>query len=192
MNKNMPAPWKQIRSEPGPDLRIFRVRYDWMENPRNAHPLKAVILEIADWVNVVAITPAQKIVVVHQYRFGVGTMTVEIPAGVIEPGEPPEHAARRELQEETGYTTADWQALGWVEPNPAIQNNRCHFWLATDVRKTHAPHLDEGEDIAVQELTLAELREEIRTENFRNALGLLALSRVCNVWDGFQPAMGRL
>jgi ADP-ribose pyrophosphatase len=104
--------WELVRSEAGPDLVLFRARYDWMRNPRTSVTMKAVVLEATDWVNVVALTPEKKLLTVCQYRFGVGRITVEIPAGLLEPGETPEQAARRELEEETGYTTSQWKYLG--------------------------------------------------------------------------------
>ena len=144
--------------------------------------MKAVVLEVPDWINVAAFTPEGKIVVVHQYRFGMRKTTTEIPAGIIENGESPEHAAQRELLEETGYTTEMWTYLGWVEPNPAFQNNRCHQWFAKDVKKTEPQSLDDGEDIAVQELSVEEIRAEIQAGTMRNSLALLTLSRVIDVW----------
>lgn len=179
--------WKHLRSERGPDFPIFRVRFDWMENSRNAHQMKAVILEAHDWVNVVAITPEQKIVMVEQYRFGVGHTTIEVPAGVMEPGETPQHAAMRELQEETGYTSDQWTYLGWVEPNPAFMNNKCHHWVARDVRQTHTPTLDAGEAIVVRELSFDAVRHEVRAGNMRSSLGLIALSQVFDLWGISTP-----
>src|SRR5512134_3594489 len=147
MDTNPKKPWEVLRSEPGPDLVLFQARYDWVRNPRNAKSMKAVILEAADWVNIVALTPEKKIVVVKQYRFGIKRTTTELPAGIMEKDETPEQAAVRELKEETGYTAAAWKYLGWVEANPAFMNNLCHQWLALDVIKTCPPELDEGEEI---------------------------------------------
>ncbi len=78
-----------------------------MENPRNSIKLKATILETPDWINILAITPEKKIVVVKQYRFGNGQITTEIPAGIIDNEETPAQAAVRELGEETGYTNVE-------------------------------------------------------------------------------------
>ncbi len=174
--------WKHLRSEPGPDFGIFQSRFDWLENPRNSHSLKAVVLEVPDWINVAAFTPEGKVVVVHQYRFGMRKTTTEIPAGIIEDGESHENAAKRELLEETGYSTDRWEYLGWVEPNPAFQNNRCHQWVARDVRRTNRQNLDDGEAIAVQELSVEEVRDKIHKGDMRNSLALLTLSRVLDVW----------
>jgi ADP-ribose pyrophosphatase len=90
--------WEVIRSEQGPNLVLFQARYDWVKNPRNAKSMKAVILESADWVNIVAVTSDKKVVVVKQFRFGVAKTTIEIPAGIIDEGETPEQAAVRQLE----------------------------------------------------------------------------------------------
>ena len=174
----MERPWEVLGSEPGPNLILFQTRYDLVRNPRNAKSMKAVILEAADWVNIVAVTPEKKLVVVRQYRFGVGKTTVEIPAGIMNPGETPQQAAIRELKEETGYTAANWKYLGWVETNPAFLNNLCHQWLALDAVKTSPVELDDGEEISVTELTIEEVRHEIEQGRMRNALTLLSLARV--------------
>ncbi len=185
-------PWKLLRSEEGDELPIFKVRYDWVENPRNGAALKAVVLDVPDWVTIAAVTPDQRIVVVRQYRFGVAEFTTELPAGLVNAGEPHRDAAMRELREETGYTGSDWVYLGWVQPNPAYQNNRLHQWLARDVRLTEPRQLDEGEDIAVSVLTAAEVRREVAEGRFRNSLALLSLSRIMNLWDAAEGQSGLL
>lgn len=174
--------WKRSRSETGLDLKIFNVRYDVVENPRNGRQSQATILETPDWVDMVPVTPEGKIVMVDQFRFGVAAVTTEIPAGIIEVGETPLDAAKRELLEETGYTSTDWVDLGWVEPNSAFQDNHCHQWLAREARLTDTPDLDEGEMIAVRLLSLDEIRQEIAAGRIRNSLALLALSKVFDLW----------
>lgn len=176
MNPSDPIPWKYIRSASGPDLKLFRVRFDWLENPRNAHTVKATVLEARDWVNVVALTPENKLVVVRQHRFGTGRTTTEIPAGIVEPDETSGEAAIRELREETGYTTEDWEYLGYVEPNPAFLDNRCHHWVARNVVKTSPPAYDDGENLSARELRFSELRQEIASGRFRHSLAFTALA----------------
>jgi ADP-ribose pyrophosphatase len=142
--------WQRSAMESGPDLMIFHVRYDWYRSPRTGRTMKRVVLEAPDWVNILALTPTNEILLVRQFRFGSGHITTEIPAGLVDPGETPLQAAKRELKEETGYTSSKWSDLGSVDPNPAFLNNRCHHFLAEDIIKTGEPDLDEGEDIEVE------------------------------------------
>jgi 8-oxo-dGTP pyrophosphatase MutT (NUDIX family) len=179
MNPTSPQlPWQCTHSEPGPEILLFRTRYNWMSNPRNGATLKTLVLEGNDWVNVAAVTPAGKILIVRQFRFGTGRTTSELPAGLIEPGEEPLAAAQRELREETGYTTENWISLGSVDANAAFLNNQCHLWLARDVVKTAETALDASEDILVEELSLDEFKAEIDTGRFSNAFSLLTAYKV--------------
>lgn len=171
-------PWECTHSEQGPEIPLFRTRYNWMRNPRNGATLKALVLEGGDWVNIAAITPEGKIIVVRQFRFGTGRTTTEFPAGLVESGEESLSAAQRELAEETGYTTSEWISLGTVDANAAFLNNQCHLWLAKNVSKTSETALDASEDILVDELGLDELKAEIASGRFSNALSLLAAYKV--------------
>ena len=182
-----PLPWQVLRSEQGPELKLFRVRYDWYKNPRNEKEFKRLVLETVDWVNIVALTAEKRVLVVHQYRFGTRKISTEIPGGVLDAEESPRQAAIRELQEETGYTSSSWSYLGAVEPNPAFHTNLCHHWLAENVRKTHLPTLDEGEDITVETLDFSEIHAAVKSGQIRHALALSALSRVNELWQGFLP-----
>ncbi len=181
MDRDSPAPWPRHSSEPGPDLVIFRARYDSLTNPRTQERLRRVVLETPSWVNVVALTSERRLVVVRQFRFGAGRVTTEIPGGVVDPGEAPEEAARRELREECGYTAPRWRHLGAVEPNPAFHDNLCHHFLAEDARPTHAQELDQGEDIQVDTLALDEVRRMIERGEIRHSLVLCALARVIDL-----------
>jgi ADP-ribose pyrophosphatase len=170
--------WKIVASEPGPELILFTTHFDQLENPRNGKIMRAVILEARDWVNVIALTPRERIVTVSQFRFGIRKLSLEIPAGLVDPGETPLHAAQRELEEETGYTAREWKALGWSFTNPAFLNNRVHNFLARGAERTNSPHPEDGEDLETAELTLDEIRQAMRTDRMRNSNSLLALARV--------------
>lgn len=168
----------RLASEPGEDMLLFRPRWDTLVNPRTSQPMRRLVLEVRDWVNVIALTPERRMVLVRQFRFGTNAMSLEIPGGVIDRGEEHGDAARRELREETGFTTERWTYLGAVEPNPAFQDNLCHHWLAEDVRATHGQEQDGGEDIAVVTLPEEEVLAAVRAGTIRHSLVLTALAHV--------------
>jgi len=175
-------PWKKIRTDHSTDLKLFRARWDEMENPRTGQVMKRLILDTQDWVNIVPITDNGEIVIVNQYRFGVNKFTAEIPGGLVDQGENSKEAAIRELKEETGYTGGQWIYLGSVEPNPAFHTNLCHHWLAQGVKKTVEPILDPGEDIEVTKLSIEALKKIIKEGRLKHVLALSALSRVPEIW----------
>jgi 8-oxo-dGTP pyrophosphatase MutT (NUDIX family) len=178
--------WRQIKSEYGPDLLLFRPRYEWMEHPRSKQVYRRIVLESGDWVNVVPVTPQKRIVMVEQYRFGSGKITTEIPAGLIDKNELSKETAIRELKEETGYTAKNWIYLGSVEPNPAFLDNRCHHWLAEGAVLQYDPQPDEGEDIRVRLYSFDELAQAIRSGDVNHVLALSALSRIPEFWKQLQ------
>jgi 8-oxo-dGTP pyrophosphatase MutT (NUDIX family) len=174
-------PWQRVRQKPGPDLRIFRARFDELVHPRTQQTFEATILETPDWVNIVAVTHDQTLVMVRQYRFGSERLSLEIPGGLINPGEGSRAAAERELREETGFVGQDWAYLGSVEPNSAFQDNLCHTWLARDVQRSADQDLDPGEDIAVLAVPLAQVARLVHDGEIRNSLIIVALARVLDL-----------
>jgi len=174
--------WRRIASEQGADLILFRSRFDTMEHPTTGQHLRRIVLESVDWVNVVALTRDGRSVMVEQYRFGVGHLTLETPGGMVDAGETSLQAAQRELLEETGYGGGRWSYLGAVEPNPAVHNHLCHHWLAEDIEPVAAPAPGQGEAIAVRLLQPNELPQAVRDGRLRHVLALSALSRVFTLW----------
>jgi 8-oxo-dGDP phosphatase len=105
------------------------------------------INEYPPWVNVVAVTRADQLVMVRQYRPGLEAVHYELPAGTTETNEPSETAARRELLEETGYAGGRWRLLCQLSANPALQNNLTATYLAEDVEPLSAPTPEGTEDL---------------------------------------------
>jgi 8-oxo-dGTP pyrophosphatase MutT (NUDIX family) len=174
--------WRRLESEPGPDLMLFQVRYDTMQHPDSGDQLRRLVIESVDWVNMVAVTTNRELVMVRQYRFGVGYPTLETAGGMVDEGETSLQAAQRELLEETGYGGGNWQYLGAVEPNPAFHDHLCHHWLATDVELLAAPTPGRGEHIAVELMSPAEMTEAVQSGELKHVLALSALSRVYELW----------
>ena len=107
------------------------------------------ISEYPPWVNVVAVTADDRLVLVRQFRPGIGAVHYEIPAGVVEPGEDVEAAAKRELLEETGFGQGRWSVLTRLSANPALQNNITTTFLAEGVERLSAPRPEATEDLRV-------------------------------------------
>jgi 8-oxo-dGTP pyrophosphatase MutT (NUDIX family) len=143
-------PWLRLRRGLEHDYRVIKVREDKWADPRSGREQPRVLVDCADWVNVVAVTRDDQLVLVRQFRFGIQAATLEVPGGMVEPGEDPAVAAARELEEETGYVPDRVVPLGAVHPNPALQPNQCFSYLALGCVKKHAGRQDEGEDIAVE------------------------------------------
>jgi ADP-ribose pyrophosphatase len=142
--------WEFLGSEQEQDHRIFRLRNDLYRKGEESQSRSYVVIDGPDWVNVVALTTLGAMVLVRQFRHAARLETVEFPGGMVDPGESAMQAGQRELREETGYASTDWEELGWVHPNPAIQSNRCYTLLARNCELVSAQDLDSGEDIVVE------------------------------------------
>jgi len=134
-------------------------------------------LLMPDWVSIAAVTTDGNIVLVQQYRHGINEVTLETAGGIVDEGETPELAARRELREETGYASKEFESLGWVHPNPAVQNNRCHLFLARRAETAGAPAPDEDEHIEPLVLPVSDVRKALDEGAVGHALAVVTLER---------------
>jgi 8-oxo-dGTP pyrophosphatase MutT (NUDIX family) len=177
--------WTVLGREPPVDFGVFRV-----DRRRARHPTTGVertfsVMRCRDWVTVIALTPEDDVLLVRQFRHGVERVTLETPGGIIDEGEAPLDAAARELREETGFAADRFVLLGAVEPNPALQDNRCHVVLALDARPVGDPTPDEGEALALDRRPLASIPAALAAGEIGHALvvaGFLFLVQHTGGW----------
>ena len=162
--------WKILSSE-------YLIRRPWLTARRDKVQLpdgrvndEYYILEYPDWINVIARTKDGQYVMVEQYRHGLQEIFTEIVAGVMEKGETPLEAAKRELAEETGYGNGHWELFMTISANPSAMNNLSYSFLATDVELIGSQHLDATEDVRVKLLSEEGLYQLLSKGEMKQAL----------------------
>ncbi len=176
----MIKPWKILSSrktfkDPFLSVRTDRCQRDDGHIVPNYH-----VLEFTDWATIVPVTDEGNIVLIREYRHAGQVVLLGVPGGVLDPGETdPETAARRELREETGYTAREMIPVGSCFPNPAIQDNHLHYFLATGCRKTDVQALDPNEEIEVVEMPYEDFLayETLDTQHALHAAALFYTER---------------
>lgn len=172
----MPIPWQKLTSSPAGDFRIFSIRSDRLVSPRTHQEHDFYVIDCVDWVNVVAVTPENELVMIEQYRHGSNTVELEIPGGMIDPQDAsPQAAGVRELREETGFAGGEACLIGEVFPNPAIMSNRCFTVLIENCRCRHPVEFDHGEDLATRLVPVKDIPGLIATGAIRHSLVIVGL-----------------
>lgn len=172
----MIKPWDKIGSKLLGDFRIFTVRSDRRVSPRTQAAHDFYVIDCANWVNVIALTPDRQLVMVEQFRHGSNTVELEIPGGMIDPKDAsPVAAGVRELREETGYEGRNARIIGEVFPNPAIMSNTCYTVLVEDCECRHPLEFDHGEDIVTRLVPVAEIPKLVAAGKIRHSLVVVAL-----------------
>ncbi len=167
--------WKPVSETVSLETPVFRVITRRMQSPDDSIVDDYYILDAPDWVNVVALTDQGEFILVNQYRFGTGALSLEVPGGVVDKGETHREAAERELLEETGFVAAGWRQLGILAPNPALNTNKCGIWLATGCTYLGDGGHDHSEFIRVENLSKQQAVEAISNGTIHHALAVAAL-----------------
>lgn len=170
-----PPSWDVVRVDEVASCAVFEVKRAHARSPHTGdiHPFYRI--DASAWCNIIPLTAADEIVMVRQFRHGSGRVTLEIPGGIVDPGESPGQAAARELIEETGYRATRVEPLGVVNPNPALFTNSCHTFLARNVEKISAVQNTAVEETAVELVPRTELRGRLRSGEIDHALVIAAL-----------------
>lgn len=172
----MLEPWKKISSRRLGDFRIFTVRGDKKISPRTKEEHEFFVIDSVNWVNVVAITPDQKLVMVEQYRHGSDTVELEVPGGMIDAKDAsPEASGQRELREETGYEGSNARIIGSVWANPAIMSNTCYTVMVENCRCVHPLEWDHSEELITRLVPLSEFPGLVASGKIRHPLVVVAL-----------------
>jgi len=156
-------PWQVLEQKDTYRDEWLALRSDSVRLPNGRVLSPFHVIELADWVNVIAVTHDRNVLLVEEYRHGAGRTVFELPSGTVAgPGETPRAAMQRELLEETGFASEHWFDIGSFYANPARQTNRVHSFVALDARKVSAPTLDDGEDILTHEIAWDAFAAELR------------------------------
>jgi NTP pyrophosphohydrolases including oxidative damage repair enzymes len=169
--------WQLIKSRSQGDYKVFKMYIKTMRSERRGVEGDFILLDCPNACNVIAVTEDEQVVMVRQYRFGLGRDTLEFPAGMLDPQEEPLEAAQRELLEETGFGGGEWNYLGAQVINAAFQNNVIHSFFASNVRLIDVQKLDRDEDIDVLLYPLADLHALIADGEIDQAVMLSTIFR---------------
>ncbi len=167
-----PETWTRKQSKAVADCRVFKVREDLCERDSDQKSASFFVIENPDWVNVIALTADKQVVLIEQFRHGSEEIILEIPGGMIDGDEDKEVAAKRELLEETGYSSDEMIYLGKSRPNPAIQNNWIYHYAALNCQKTGATEFDEHESVITKLVPLVDVPHLIASEKIIHALAV--------------------
>lgn len=173
-----PAPWRREGAERIQSCRVFEIDRVRFARAAGAPAADYFVIDAPDWVNVIPATDDGRIVFVRQFRVGVSEYTLEIPGGMCDPGESPADTARRELREETGYAAGEMVDLGWVHPNPAIQTNRCHTFLAKGARAAGAPEPQGDEEFELVTVPEGDVASLVKSGAITHALVVAAFYKL--------------
>ena len=172
----MIQPWEKISSTPAGNFRIFTIRSDKKISPRTGKEHDFYVIESVNWVNVIAITRDQQLVMVEQFRHGSDTVELEIPGGMMDPHETSAVTTGvRELREETGYEGENARVLSQVWANPAIMSNTCFTVIVENCHHTHECQWDHGEDLITRLVPISEIPKLIAEEKIKHPLVVVAL-----------------
>ena len=172
----MIQPWKKTGDVGTADFRIFKVRTERKVSPRTGAEHSVYVIDSVNWVNVIAVTPENELVMIEQYRHGSDSIELEIPGGMIDAHDAsPAVAGIRELREETGYEGGHPRIIGQIRPNPAIMSNTCFTLMVDNCQLKHPVEFDHGEDLVTRLVPVADLQKLVASGRIQHSLVVVAL-----------------
>lgn len=154
--------------------RLLDVRRDRVRLPDGREGIREYVTHPGAVV-IIPVLPNGQLIFERQYRYPVGRVMLELPAGKIDPNEDPLSTAKRELREETGYSAEQWRHLGTLHPTIGYANERIEIYLAEGLTSLGQNALDEGEFLELVTLSLSEALEAVRLGQLTDGKTLSAL-----------------
>lgn len=162
-------PWTILSQKTLLDRKWLRITEDSVKLPNGTVIDEFHVMHSPHWAAVIAITDDWRVVMVEQYRHGLGRTSLELPSGVIDPGEQPLDAAKRELREETGHDARDWLGLIQVSPEPSRSTHRAHFYVARGAIRVSDARPEASEIINLRLLDVDSLLDEVMSGHINHA-----------------------
>lgn len=162
--------WKTLSSKYIYNDRWFRARADSCQFPDGRILEPYYVVELPDWCNVILVTKEERVILVRQYRHGIGQTIFELPGGVIEKNEDPKLAAKREMEEETGYTSDDIEFLMKLSSNPSLHTNTAYFFLVRNAVAIDTINPDLFEDIDIVSFSKEEIIEFVNGDQTKHGV----------------------
>jgi len=170
--------WEIIEDKKVYETPIFSLHQNKVLPDCTNHPAHFYVLNAPEWINVIALTHDNQILLVEQYRHGIHETTLEIPGGMVDSGEIPSDAAKRELLEETGYSSDSWESLGKTSSNPAILSNFTHLYLARNCIESGSQQTDGHEDIEIHKMPLYDFLQLVSDGVVHHSIVLAAVTKL--------------
>lgn len=170
-------PWITTNDELKYTTNIFKLLSREMVLKSENEKAEFAIVEAPDWMNIIPLTEDGLVILVEQYRYGVEEPTLELPGGMVDPGESPDETARRELLEETGFEAGELEYLGKVSSNPAFLTNRTHMFVAENCKKVQEQDLDGHERIHVHQMPLEDFLDMVKDGTVHHSLVVAAVAK---------------
>jgi|LakMenEpi03Aug12_release.lakeMendotaPanAssembly.Ray.scaffolds.fasta_scaffold00409_49 ADP-ribose pyrophosphatase len=167
--------WEKLSSEIVYKKKWMNIKEEACKLPDGQIIDSYIIVDVPHFCNVFVVTAADEVIMVKQYRHAAGMVSIEMPGGMIDEGEDPMVAARREMQEETGYTSEEMSLLYAISTNPALESNRAWFFLAKNAVHNQATALDQYEDIELIKYTKSAFMQCLLNNEFTHGIQLGAM-----------------
>ena len=170
--------WKILQTKEIFSSGLFRLRSDKCQLKDGRIMPRYYVMDFPDWVNILPVTDAGQVVLVKQYRHASGREHLEVPGGSLDPRlkESVVEGARREMLEETGYDSKSIVHVGSHYPNPALQSNQMHTYIAYNCFKAQEQNLDEFEELELYFCSIERLKQHLFDGDIDHSIMVASIS----------------